>query len=208
MVQDFKPSLDTTDVGTPLRIFEGMLEKYESIPGRDEQNQRDYMVIQFSFTDVEVIESTEPYPFPIAQIKVSYSTKTKTKWDALAKSVKTTLGPEASLDGLVGKRQQWAMQPATLRVMDDETKVWGDGQVDCWKVVKIEGVAPPEDLTDHIVGLADGKDEKAFNQAFLTDDKLRTRPDLITALTERKLVEPLITAGKLTRDAEGVLHKA
>lgn len=206
MVQDFKPTFDTQSL-SPLRRFKGVLEKYEGIPGKDQTTGREYMSVEFSFSDLEVLESTELYPFPIAQIRIGYSRSANTRWDALGKSMRALSGPQAEPDALVGKRQEWAMLPGKLRVLNQETQVWEDAMQDCWQVVSVEGLAPPEDLTDYIVGMADGKSEQQFNQLFLQDAKLRERSDLITALTERKLLEPLLLGNRLSRDAEGVLHK-
>ena len=78
---------------------------------------------------------------------------------------------------------------------------------DAWQVVSVDGVAQPEDLTDYAASLAEGKTEQAWHQALMTDQKIISRPDVVTAITERKLLETLMMAGKISRDSEGLLHK-
>jgi len=56
--------------------------------------------------------------------------------------------------------------------------------------------------------VVDGKTESQANQALMTDAKVIARPDLITALTERKMMDTLLMAGKVTRDSEGLFHKS
>lgn len=212
MQEPFKPSLDVTGL-SPLRRFIGVLDNYKPIPGKDELSGRDYMSVEFNFKDVEVIEATELYVFPIAQLRIGYSQSASTRWGAFAKSCKQVIGPDADIDQLVGKKQEWAFLPSKVRARVEEAgpdgntaQVWRDVEQDCWNVVTIEGIAPPEDLRSYLADIADGKTEQAFNQALFADDKFRQRPDLVTALTERKLLDTLLMVN-LMRDSEGVLHK-
>jgi len=191
-----------------------VLDNYKGVPGKDEQTGREYMSVEFNFKDLEVIEATELYPFPIAQLRIGYSTSSSTRWGVFAKSCKRVLGPTADIDLLVGKKQEWAFQTGKVRTRVEQAgpdgavnQVWTDVEQDCWQVIAVEGVSPPEDLTSHIIDLADGKTEAAWNQALFADEKFRTRSDLVTDLTERKLLDALMLGGRLTRDAEGVLHK-
>jgi len=208
--EPFEPGLDTTDAISPLRRFTARLEGYYPI---DKPGDRGiYKVIQFKFVelDVSTVESLTPWLFPVAEIVVSYSTSTLTRWDALAKSYRK-LAPEANdLRGLKGKMQTWAMLPAKRRNRDDEGN-WGEITEDMWQIEAVEGLGSVQeaekDFDAHLVAIADGKDEKAFNAAALADEKVRLNPSVVTAITERKLLDTLVVAGRLTRDAEGVLHK-
>jgi len=230
--EQFKPSLATPVGQSPLREFIAILESWEAEtrevaadnPG---DTPRKYQVITFNFKDLEVIESTEPYAFPIAVLSIGYAPPTvsrgNTRWDALASSIRK-LTPDPDLDLLVGKRQTWAMQPATLRQalteedgtpkLDGRLKaLWGDVQADCWQVKEIEGLGSTEEsdaeFMDFLVDQADGKLAKDWYEALLGDRRVtQGRGDIVTAITERKLLDTLVTAGKLTQDAEGILHKA
>lgn len=206
--EPFEPGLETSSPISPLRRFRAKLLEYN--PLDREGDRGTYKVIQFKFVDLEVIEATSPFLFPICEVVVSYSTSTETRWDALAKSYKK-LDPDAhDLKGLVGKMQEWAMLPAKRRNRDDEG-VWGDVTEDMWQIAAVEGlgsVADAEkDFDEHLAGLADDKDEKGFYDAALSDEKVRRNPKVVTAITERKLLDTLLAANRLTRDAEGVLHK-
>lgn len=203
----FVPSLQTRPFGTPLRRFKGLLKEY--VPEEKQGDSGSYMTITFNFTDIEVIESVEPYPFPIATINISYSTSTGTKWDALAASIKKAIGMSVTLDDLVGKVQVWAYIPAKLRTKLDDGK-WGDVEQETWQVASVEGADPEaaaDSITEHILDMIDGKTEQDFYQEFYQDEEVRKHPDLITAASERNLLKSLEDAGRISRDSEGIWHK-
>lgn len=217
MVQEpFTPSLDTHPFGTPLRRFSGVLKEY--VPTKvSPEGGREYMTIVFNFVDVVVIESVEPYPFPIATINISYSTSTETRWDALATSIKKLFESTPALEELVGKPQEWAYLPAKLRkkLPEAEGGEWVTAADEAWQVVSIggEGAAAPAgtepafDIDDYVLNLLDGKTEQDFYQVLYQDPKVRAYPALITAATERKLLETLEAAGRVSRDSEGIYHR-
>lgn len=222
MVQEpFKPGLETSSAFTPLRRFRSTLESY-TFEDRDDRRGGTFRVIVFNHKELEVIESTEPYPFPIAVINISYSTKTETRWDAFAKSLKKHVPDAADPDVLVGKQQEWAMLPFGLRqALSDEdgspkldargAQEWGVVMSDAWQIASVAGIGSAEEMevafTELLLTKADGKTEKEFYEALLTDPKVTARPDVVTDITDRKLLSTLLTSGKLTRDDQGVLHK-
>ncbi len=232
MVQEpFKPSLATPVGQSPLQEFIAVLDSWEAetrespadTPG---DTPRKYQIITFNFKDLEVIRSTEPYPYPIAVLNIGYAAPTvsrgNTRWDALASSIRK-LTPDPDLDLLVGKRQTWVMAEATLRqalTEEDGTPkldgklrpLWGDVKADAWQIKEIEGLGSTEeadqDFMDFLVDQADGKLEKDWYEALLGDRRVTQGPgDIVTAITERKLLDTLLKAGKLTRDDEQILHK-
>jgi hypothetical protein len=209
MVNLEEPSLETTSGGlTPLRQFKGTLADYrfeDRETTDDDGKTRTYRVVMFDFVDLEVIKSTEPYPFPIASIQIGYSQTTETKYGRFAQSVKALLPDAVDLKPLKGKRQEWAVLKGATRARDEQGK-WGEAEVDLWKVISIEGVEKV-DIAEHVIDLADGKSEAAFNEAAFTDDVVRAHPEIVSLITERKLLSTYIDAGLLSRDAEGVLHR-
>ena len=227
MVQGFKPSIAAPSGGeSPLLRFKGTLAEYRGEEVARTDGKGSFMVVVFNFGNVEVIESKEPYPFPIAVIRMFYAPPEtsygKSRWDALAGSIRK-LVPDGDLDALVGKHQEWAVLPCMLnqRLMDAEGNVilkpdgkatYGDVQGESWQVVSVDGIGSVEqvdaDFNDYLVALADGQTEAQFNERALTDQQVITKPTVVTALTDRVLIETLLTAGRLTRDAEGILHKA
>ena len=232
MQEQFKPSLATPVGQSPLQEFIAILDSWEAetreSPSDDPGGTpRKYQIITFNFKDLEVLKSTEPYPYPIAVLNIGYAPPTvsrgNTRWDALAGSIRK-LTPDPDLDLLVGKRQTWAMQPATLRqalTEEDGTPkldgrlrpLWGDVKQDCWQITEVEGLGSAEEsdqeFMDFLVGEADGKLEKDWYEALLGDRRVtQGRGDTVTLITERKLLDTLLVTGKLTRDSDGVLHKA
>jgi len=187
----------------------------QSIEEDERQGDRGtYKVIVFKFTDLEVLESVSPYPFPTAEIQISHSDRSETRWAAMGDSIRRLLGPEDGADAMVleGKRQEWAMLPSPTRRPEDPENprgAWVTADTDCWQVVAIEGAAEAaQDLTEYLCELADGKTEVDFHAKALGDSRVMADPKTIEAITERKLVPALVEAKLLTRDAEGILHKA
>lgn len=233
MVQDFQPSIREPVGQTPLRRFRGVLAEFK--PEEREYESRKYMVITFNFTDVEVIESVEPYPFPIASLTVPYSPPEKsrggTRWEALSRSLrKFGLDPSLGLKPYVGKRQEWALNRVTLRgqlkdeegnpIMVDDPRnpgqqraQWGDVEDDAWQVEEVEGLdsgagaAQAESMYDLLAGMADGKTDKQFYEVALQDQRVIRDAQVVTAITDRQLIGLLETMGKLTKDEQGVLHR-
>lgn len=208
----FIPSLQTRPFGTPLRRFTGKLKDYvtEKRTGTEGGGGKEYMVIVFNFTDVEVIDSVEPYPFPIATINISYSTTTNTRWDAFASSIKKVLGLTPTLDDIVDKVQEWAYMSCKLRMLVDGE--WKEVDQEAWQLVSVEGAEGEgstngDKITEHILDLIDGKTEQDFYQVFYQDEEVRKHPDLITAATERQLLKSLEDAGRISRDTEGIWHR-
>jgi len=203
---------------SPLRRFRGRCKDVRKDTREGQRGTFDVGV--FEFIDLEVIESVTPYPFPIATIEIRLSGRTETAWDAFAQSLKRALGEAATTSMLGGKMQEWAMLPSPLRRPrpkmvkqadgnEVEQEVWSAEDEPAWQVVSVEGAAQAaEDLGAHILDVADGKTEKALYEALLGDAKIRSNPSIVTQITDRKLVSGLIESGALSRDTEGILHKA
>jgi len=173
-----------------------------------------YDVVVFKFKDVEVIESISPYPFPTAELVISHSMKTETRWAAMGDSIKRLLGPEegADAENLAGKVQEWKMVPSPRRRPVDPDKprgAWETVDEDMWQVIAIEGAAEAaENITAILLDLADGKTDAKFYEAAMKHPAVMASPDTIEAITERLILKALMDGKLLSRDAEGVLHKA
>lgn len=224
--------------GNPLVHFKGILKEYKSVPGA--AGGRQWTNIEFNFTDVDVIESLEPYLFPIATITIKYTKPGDrgrpgqgNKWEVLAASLRKLLGAEADIRKLAGKAQEWHLLPGTLRlplqdedgtpkmeedaegnpVLDDagnQRQAWGDVVQGCWQLVALEGVGSVEEVDTefmaHLCGLAEGKDERGFYEAAFADPKVTAKPETVQAITDRKLLQTLLDAGRLSRGADNILH--
>jgi len=227
MVQEtFKPSMDRPTGGdTPLREFIGILDSYKA-EERKGNDGSSYTTIHFNFKELEVLDTVEPFPFPIAVINIGYkppkASRSGTKWDALSGSLRKLSPANPDIDLLVGKKQQWKMIEIPLRgIMRDEggqevvdangKQVWGEVPTLCWAIVSVDGLGSVEqkdkDFNTFLVDLADGKTEPQFYSAALTNSEVTARPNIVEAITDRKLLATLIEMGKLERDVEGILHK-
>ena len=216
-----------TGADTPLRHFKGTLAPDEELSERrtTKDGSRSYVVLNFKFKDLEVIESVEPFPFPIAQITVGYAppetSRGGTKFEALASSLRKLMPDNPDINLLKGKHQEWKMEEKSLRrgltdeegnpIMDGNQKqIWGQVPTLCWTVVAIDGLGSVEDadaeFNKFLVEMADGKTETQFYEAALTNSKVSARPNIVNAITDRKLLDTLKEMGLIERDAEGVMH--
>jgi hypothetical protein len=203
---------------------------------------RQLMNIEFPFTDIDVIDSVEPYLFPIATVTIRYTPPSDrgragqgNRWEVFAASMRQLMGAaDADIDNLIGKQQEWAMQTGTLRlplndedgqpvmqtdddgdpVLDEAGKprqAWGDVEELCWKVVALEGIGSVEEVDSafraHLIGLAEGKDERGFYEAAFADPLVIAKPDVVQDITDRKLLPAFLEAGWLDRGADNILHK-
>lgn len=211
---------------TPLRRFIGTLDSWKQDPRIAQADNRQYVVAQFNFKDLEVLESVEVYPYPIAVIEIGYAppktSRGGTKWEAFAGSLRKLMPQNTDIDALVGKKQEWHMVTRQLRrgltnddgspMMDGNNRqIWGDADVLCWTIASVEGLGSvaqkDEDFNVYLVDLADGKTEPQFYEAAFTNEAVRNRPNIVKAITDRVLLATLTEMGLLDRDAEGILHK-
>jgi len=216
----WEPSVSEPTGQSPLRHFKGRLVKIAKDDRTYEESGRTSRDIVFDFVELDVKDAIEVYVFETTQIRIRYADPSQsrgaTAWAALSKSVRDLLGVGSPISGLVGKYQEWKWLPCTLRQQDRETKAWGDVPGEAWAILSVEGVesataggsAGPADARAKVVALADGKTEKQFNEAALTDPGLRPHSEIIEAITSRKLLPEMIEGGLLTKDTEGVYHKA
>jgi len=214
---------------SPLIRFRGVLDEYnrrEAQRDNPDGTSRKSIYCDLKCSQLEVLEATEPYPFPITTISINYQPPStsfgNTRWDAFAKSLRNLLpevAPEDRLDKMVGQSIEMHFGPATIRMpkVDEDgqpvmapngRQVWENGEGQAWQVVSINGATGgSDDMLDYLVGLADGKQEGAFYQAALGDQKVTSRTDIVTAITNREILNTLLMSNKLSRDSEGVLHK-
>ena len=234
MTQEIRISTDAPEGLSPLLHFKGELKEWHKDSREftnDDGSKRTGITIRFEFINIEVLDATEPYPYPIATIRVPYAPPQTsgggTRWEALAKSLRIMLPDvpgDQRIDTLVGKSQEWRQLKSPLRVPLKEEDgvtpkvnergrpVWGDGEGLAWQLVQLDGAGAPEDLTGFIAQVADGKTEQQFYAALLSDPgispKIINRPDIVTSITDRKLLDSLLMANLVTRDPEGILHQA
>ncbi len=221
----FKLSIEpASDSRTPLVRFRGTLK---NIVADERANDRgSYVVGKFDFTDVVVLESTEPYPFPIATIELPYNPKIGTRWNVFAISANKILGTN-DINLLQNKDQEWYYGPCKIRgplYNEDGTEKigkngrpeWGDVATSGWQVVSVEGFSNSNgtssgiNLTDLIIDMVNGKTDKEFYAEFFTDPTIKKAPgylDASEAASERKLLVSIAGAGRIVQNSEGVWSK-
>ena len=215
---------------TPLTRFRGTLKDINLVKNERFNSQR----AVFDFTDVTVIESTEPYPFPIATIEVNYRPDGKDNpWDVWKKSVYSAFGDEdygTMLDRLVGKEQEWWYGDAMLRRTANENAgeepdkdeagkdIWRLRPSKAWQVTWIEGAggakaAGGKGLNELLAELANGKDKTGFNTALFSPDANPLKSfgveftKAVEVASKSELLPALVTIGLLSVDSDGVYHK-
>lgn len=217
-MSDFVPSLaEPKDSRSPLIRFRGVLKEFKSEQSEAREGRAPTMRVAFNFTDVEVLESHEPYPFPIATISLSYSERADTVWDAWRKSVVKLL-PSRDINELVGKQQEWAFIPAQLRRPDpndeSERPKWTVQTADAWQVVALEGVSAEsagKNLNQTLIELADGKTSQEFYTELFTRADLKKLPGFEVAIEQasnRKLLENFEAGGLIKLGTDGKWVKA
>ena len=226
MPEAFVPNANPpTDSRTPLIRFKGVLKQYQGEVRHDDTRNRDFHMVVFDFTDVEVLETSEPYPFPIAKIEISFSDRADTRWAAFTKSFRSTCGSQGgSLDPLVGKKQEWHQGPCLLRqpVMDEEGNPveekgrpkWANQPSTSWQVVSVEGFANAANngkFNDILLDLINGKTEEEFTQALFNQSELKAYgtefTDTVNRQIKRELLPMLEVAGLIKKSTEGVWSK-
>jgi len=207
---------------SPLREFKGRLT---DIAGTMRSGQRGaYLVILYNFDQVEVIESTEPYLAPIAQVEIAHNNRAKTKMGyfgaSVDKLINAGLAKDASADQvkgqdyLIGKTVHMKMLPGHM-VWDGQTKA--ERPIDCWELMGVEGVATAAPKAkaaatglspmQEAIKLLDGKPEQAWNQAVFNNATIKADTALVQSILQRTFIPPLLEAGIVTVDEDGVYHK-
>jgi hypothetical protein len=222
----FKISVsEPTDQQSPLVRFSGVLKEWkQDIREATETNSRTSVGVKFDFTDVTVIESTEPYNFPIASLRIPYSDRAGTAWAEFTKSLRALvpmevlMGSAEPLDVLNGKVQEWYYAPVKLRRPgkegDPDEKEWKLRDAKAWTLVSCEGygvAGGAGNIMDAIVEFIgkDGKKDAEIYQWLYTDQTLKGMggfSSAIEAAAERTLLSGLVTGGKLKE--EGGAYKA
>lgn len=191
---------------TPLTDFRGRLVDF------DIDTRFSRTTVQLKFTDVEVIESREPYNFPVAQIDIRYSDRKRSKWGIYQKSIKDLLAgaPITKFQPLfdqhlVDKMQRMTLTPGhDLGFKDRETGE--DVIVDAWTLTELEGAGVTEQTPlDIALDLANGKTVPEFNTAALKNPGIKGTA-IQTDILNNTFIQRMLDEGLLTEDKDGILH--
>lgn len=126
-----------------------------------------------------------------------------------------------------GIRQHWKKLPKLTRVGPDAAKYqaaiesggnpddpavkllneWHDEPTLCWQIIEAEGMAKAVTASiDYVLEMANGKVAGDFYKEALADEKVRSNASLVSELTGRTFIPTMETLGRISIDAEGVIH--
>lgn len=135
-------------------------------------------------------------------------------------------------DFLIGKVQEWMVTPGHPMPSRDANGQWTEAPQECWEVVWVEGVggtphsgvaAPAQATTPAPVGtpapatvtptqraidLLDGKNQQQWNNVVFQDPMVKGDTALVNSIITGAFLAPLEESGVVTKDADGVYHKA
>ena len=214
-----------TDGQSPLRRFKGVLNQViEENIDNSQYGRANTIRAKFDFTDVEVLESVEPYTHPIATLRISPSKNSNTSWAVFTESVRKATGLQGgSLNPVIGKMQEWHYGPCSIRqqVRDDSGTVvqeggrekWAVQPGNAWQVVSVEGfanAANDDKFNDVLLDLINGKTEEEFSQALFNQSELKSYSEFTATVNrqlKRELLPMLADAGLIKKNTEGVWSK-
>jgi hypothetical protein len=194
----------------PVLHFKGKLADItdEVRPQRNNPNKSSNWLL-FDFSNMEVIESSEPFSFPTYRIQFLELNIPGSAWEAFKKSIRDC-GYAGPIDGLLEKtfEMQWAT--ATLS-LPKEGGGFENKEGNCWLARSIEGVENTSgELLAWIIDNVDGKDETTFKVQFTADATLRSKTgyqETLQQIMNSTLLAGLVSAGSLTVDGSGIYHK-
>jgi len=205
LVEERQPIISVRNLqepGTPLRKFYGVLESFPH-----EQSGYGKTRVNLNFTQVQVLESTEPYPFPIATVAINLSNRKNSSWGVFGESLIKCLPEGADIDFCIGKKMGLEMEVGHKFGTDqDGNEMLGN----CWKVFEVAGVvAGAKQITakDKAVELLDGKTVQEHTTLALADPQIRSDTDLQKAIVSKDFYNSLQQAGMFSKDAQGIYHR-
>lgn len=216
---------------TPLKEFRGRLE---NITGNMvDRFTPPRLEVLYNFTDVEVIESTEPYTSPVAQLTIMHSNRKKSAMGYFGASIDRVinagLAAEAPADQVKG--QDYLQGKVLHMKLTPGHMIW-DGNAgeerprDCWELMAVIGegtpaaapaaatsaapAAPPAATGPTAVGAAkamlEGLTEQQWLQKVFQDPAIKADTELVNSIIGRTFLPPLEAAGLVTKDANGIYH--
>ena len=210
---------------TPLRDFWGILDSYTG-EMRSGQNGS-YLVVIYTFSNVEVIKSTEPYTAPTAQLEIPHSVKARTKMGYWGESIDKIINAGVPLDVpqekvknqdfLIGKLGHYKLMPGNM-IWNSQEKA--EKPIDCWKLIELKvgnmpsnptpagipGIGTPTQESSILTALKllNGKTEQQWHQEVFTNTIVKADSALVNSIISRQFLKPFELAGTVTKDAKGI----
>jgi len=218
---------ETGGFGTPLRHFKGKLDSITGSMVKRGKMPQPRLEVVYTFSELEVIESSEPYPFPIAQVSLLHSNRVKSAMGVLGASIDKVINagldenaPQSQVknqDFLIGKVQEWQITPGHMMWNADTNT---ETPRDCWEVISVEGAGstPKKGKAGATVGitsitpiqqainLLDGKTQQQWNNIVFQDPVVKGDSNLVNSIIQGTFIPPLEAAGMVTKDDDSVFH--
>jgi hypothetical protein len=196
---------------TPLRKFRGKLDSYAPEPASGYEGWR----VNLNFSNVEVLQSTEPYPYPVAVINIGLSNRKRSKWGYFAQSLAALIPETEDIKDQVGKTlgmvfcdgQEGRPEPKPIY----NREAGGEVPTPVWVVFEVEGrtaeTASGKSVQDIAMEILNGKTLAQFNQEILQRPEVRANPDFQRSILDKSFVTALVQTGQFTVDENGVYHR-
>lgn len=190
---------------TPLRRFKGRYVGLKTEPITDAQgNTTGKIRVILQYSDVEVIDSTEPYNFPTAEIRFSHSLKKGSKWGIFSESLVKLLPEDEDLNECKGKMMELVYTPDHDFGENRDT---GERIVSSiWEVASIEGGGAKVNPIERALELLDGKTIAEFNQVVFSDPAIKGDVAFGETLLDDSFIKSMLDSGKVTKNDDGVCH--
>jgi hypothetical protein len=210
-------NLQDTGVG-PLRKYYGDVASISDPPEERQGTSGTYSVVVFRLSNVEVIQSTEPYAYPVAEFSISLSNRKKSRWGFFADSLVKFLKPEEDVKDIVGRRVGLVYtdgvdgRPAPKKTWDRRADEGKGAEVPspAWEIFEVVGVQTAGSASDglaEVKKLLDGKSLAEFNKAVFAIPAVKADANLQRSITDRSLVNTLVQMGEFNKDANDIYHK-
>ena len=200
-----------SDIG-PLRRFTGIFDGYSREPQTYNEgmpNEKTSQRLTMNFSDIEVLEATEPYHFPVYQIQMTESNRKKSRYGVWGESLNSILDSQYT-QGQLDPTSNEFIKPSDRMDLKDCVKkrigmVMADGEdgrpeppmlydgreqkdkpTPTWTVYEIEGVGVASggvSAKDLAEALLNGKTLAEFNKEALANSIIRNDPALLQSIS-------------------------
>jgi len=191
----------------PVKHFKGKLESFNTEMRTNVTPAKEY--VNLLFTELDIIETSEPYNFPILQLSFPRSKRKTSYWGVLGESGLKHLGENEDFPNLQGRYLELKVTPGHM--MWDASKGEETGR-DCWEILSVSGEAgaKPSGTSplNRALELLDGKSEADFNQSVFQDELVKSGGLIPSILdnTDTGFLATLISTGRATKDDSGIFH--
>jgi len=189
----------------PVREFIGKLESFPTELVTRFTPAKTY--VNLNYSDIEVIETIEPYPFPIVQISIPLNKRRVSSWTLIADSIAKFIPENQDITNTVGMMYHMKITPGHMMWNRDEGKATPR---EAWEVIGIAGesmdAGVPVDATARALELLNDKVEEEWNQLVFQDPVVKADSKLIDTILHRQFLPEMKAAGRATNDTNGVWH--